>query len=115
VGFGGGNGPRNSGGSSKQPTQATTERVGGYKNTDAVKAYKSIVNIFNRADFDYSAFAYHFVTKAPGPVIRNFFKAFEAVSNVLIQRFDTDTWDSVEEYEAGIIAKRIEDALDGYP
>lgn len=64
--------------------------------------------------FNYSAFAYQFVERAPQGVLTNFFKAFESVSNVLITRLETDSYSGTEEYELAIIAQRIQDGLTPY-
>jgi hypothetical protein len=79
-----------------------------------MKLANSLTKGLNVMSFNYSAFAYHFVEKAPQGVIRNFFKAFEAVSNVLIARLETDTYSGVEQYECAIIALRIQDGLAPY-
>jgi hypothetical protein len=79
-----------------------------------MKLANSLIKGLNVMSLNYSAFAYQFVERAPQGVIRQFFAAFEAVANVLSSRIDSDTYNGPEEYECGIIAKRIQDALEKY-
>lgn len=88
--------------------------VGAYKNTDALR----LANLFNKnlnvVDLNAKAFAYQFVQKSPGSVIKNLFTLFDAVLDVLAQRLDDEAVKDHDEYDCAIIAKRIQDALGKY-
>jgi hypothetical protein len=79
-----------------------------------MKLANSLIKGLNVMSFNYQAFAYQFVERAPQGVLRNFFQAFEAVANVLITRLESDTYSGMEEYELAVIAQRISDATQQY-
>lgn len=94
--------------------QATQTTVGAYKNTDGYRLANVFVKSLNVIDLNSNAFAYHFVEKAPGVVIKNLFVLFDSVLDVLAQRLDDEAVKDNAEYECAIIAKRIQDALGVY-
>lgn len=68
----------------------------------------------NLASLNERTFAYHFVQRAPGVVIKNLFKLFDGVLDVLAERFDNDASKDHDEYDCAVLAKRIQDALGKY-
>lgn len=73
-----------------------------------------LAKAFNSQSFNYKAFAYHFVQHAPGAVIKNAFRAFDAILDVLAERYDNDANLDSDEYDCAVVAKRIQDSLQQY-
>lgn len=79
-----------------------------------MKLAVGLTKSLNVSSLNYSTFAYHFVQRAPGSVIRNLFELFQAVAEVLSERIDNETVKDWDEYHCGIASKRIIDALAVY-
>lgn len=101
-------GPSKGKSSSSGYAKPYTPRAGG---TEEGKAANSLTKTFNTLSFDHHLFAYVFVSKAPGKVIRNLFDSMFAIMNVLSQRLDLDATDDYDEYHCAIISKRILDTM----
>jgi hypothetical protein len=79
-----------------------------------MKVAKYLIRVGNTVSFNYRAFAYYFVMHAPGPVIENTLRLFDALLDVLAERLDNDLCDDRGEYNSAILAKRIQEALEKY-
>lgn len=74
----------------------------------------SLAKALNYGSFNTKTFAYHFIQRASGKTIKNLFEIFDALLDILAERFDNDMAKDNDEYDCAVMAKRIQDALGKY-
>lgn len=79
-----------------------------------VQFARGLIKHFDRAEFDPYQAIYFLVHNASEGVIRNILLFFNAFLDVLVERFDNDMSGSNAEYEAAVVAKRVQDALETF-